>query len=308
MFVAPDDRFQVQVSADMLRAVNVTNAPRSGAERNMSVTTSTKRACIVLALVIVGAIVAAFAGRPLGPPTPKPAPAIASHPAPDVAEEPAPKSALESVPPDVREFLGRVLEKVPEPGTAVTGYEFWHWEQSGKPTREAIGLKAIASADPHQLIAQVMNVDGYQGNLAHVDISRSEKDPAFEPPRKVRFFQLLSVPGIAKIQHELALVDMGTIKGYRVACWYLLRDRTESLSAKLGARSDYNVGAWLAAPGVVGYALSSWPKRADVNALQWMSLTSGANTMAKKIIEDNIDGMAAWARKEIAPGQPSPAH
>ena len=44
-------------------------------------------------------------------------------------------------------------------------------------------------------------------------------------------------------------------------------------------------------------ALSSWPERTDVNTLQWVSLTSGANALAKKIIEGNIDGMSAWAKK-----------
>ena len=86
---------------------------------------------------------------------------------------------------------------------------------------------------------------------------------------------MISVPRLARIQHQLALVDAGTIKGYRVAYWYLIKDKTDALDPKSGARSDFNIGAWLAAPGVVGYALSSWPKRADVNALQWFSLTSG---------------------------------
>jgi hypothetical protein len=265
----------------------------------MSVTTPRKLSYLVLCLALVGAIVGLVASRPSRRFDPKAAPHVGS-------ESAAPLS-LEAVPAEVRGFLGRALEKVPDHGTAVTGYQFWNWERVGKPTHEAIGLKAVPSADPHQFIAAVMNVDGYQGNLAHVDHCRSEKDSTFEPPRKVRFFQIVSVPGIATIQHELALVDAGTIKGYRVACWYLLKDRTESLNSKRGARSEYSVGAWLAAPGVVGYALSTWPKRADVNALQWMSLTSGANAMAKKIIEDNIDGMAAWAKKNGELDQPPPA-
>ena len=63
------------------------------------------------------------------------------------------------------------------------------------------------------------------------------------------------------------LVDAGTIKGYRVAYWYLLEERTAALDLKGGARSEFNVGAWFAAPGVVGYAMSTWPRRGDVNAL-----------------------------------------
>lgn len=252
---------------------------------------------LILAFSLLGAIVAVLVSRH----SPRPAPTITK----DVAREPVRPSNLDDAPSEVREFLGRVLEKIPDSRTAVTGYQFWHWEWPGKPTHEAIGLKAIPGADPHELIARIMDVDGYKGNIAHVEASRSEHDSAVRPAAKARFYQLISVPRIARIQHNLALVDAGTVKGYRVAYWYLVKDKTESLDPKLGARSDFNIGAWLAAPGVVGYALSSWPKRDDVNALQWVSLTSGANALAKKIVEDNIDGMAAWAKKQGKVGPPS---
>ena len=211
-------------------------------------------------------------------PGPEPGPTIVKH----VTRKPVWQSSLDEAPPEVREFLGRVLEKIPEGGTGVTGYQFPHWEWEGKPTHEAVGLKAIPGADPQELIARVMDVDGYEGHIAHVEASRSEPDPAFTPPEKVRFFQVISVPRVAKVQQELVLVDAGTVKGYRVAYWYLLKDKTRSLDPKVGARSEFNIGAWLVAPGVVGYALSSWPRRDDVNALQWVSLTSGENALAKK--------------------------
>jgi hypothetical protein len=34
-------------------------------------------------------------------------------------------------------------------------------------------------------------------------------------------------------------------------------------------------------------------------------LTSGANAVAKQIVEDNIDGMAAWAKKHGEAGSTS---
>jgi hypothetical protein len=213
-----------------------------------------------------------------------------------ISRRPVWPSRLDGAPAEVQEFLGRVLEKIPDGGKGVTGYQFCHWEREGKPTHEAIGLKTILGVDPHELIARVMDVDGYQGNIAHVEACRSEQDSAFRLPDQVRFFQVISVPGVAKVQQELVLVDAGTVKGYRVAYWYLLEDKTKSLDPKVGARSAFNIGAWLVAPGVVGYALSSWPQRDDVNALQWVSLTTGANALAKRIVEGNIDGMAAWAK------------
>ena len=93
---------------------------------------------------------------------------------------------------------------------------------------------------------------------------------------------MISVPTVARVQHELVLVDAGTIQGYRVAYWYLLKDKTRVSGPEGRARSEFNIGAWLVAPGVVGYALSSWPQRDDVNALQWFSLTSGANALARR--------------------------
>jgi hypothetical protein len=141
-----------------------------------------------------------------------------------------------------------------------------------------------------------MDVDGYPRNIAHVVTARSEPDPAFRQPAKLRFFQIISIPKVARVQHELALVDAGTVKGYRVVYWYLLKDETRALDPKLAARSAFNIGAWLAAPGVVGYAFSTWPERSDVNVVQWVSLTAGGNALAKSIVEGNIDGMAAWAK------------
>jgi hypothetical protein len=246
-------------------------------------------------LLLAGIVAALVSWR-----SPAPVP-IAKQP---VAATSTPPSTLDGAPSEVREFLNRVLEKIPERGTGVTGYEFWHWDWEGKPTQEAIGLKAIPGVDPDQFIARVMDVDRYKGNAAHVEACRSILDPAYTPPEKVRFFQLVSIPGVAKVQYELVLVNAGTVKGYRVAYWYLLKDKTMSLDPKIAARSDFNIGAWLVGPGVVGYALSSWPKRDDVNTLQWLSLTSGANALAKKVVEANIDGMAAWATK---PREASPS-
>jgi len=259
---------------------------------------SRKVTYLSFSLVLLGGIVAVVLGSR---PSPEPGPTTVKP----VASTPVRSSSLDSAPSEVQEFLGRMLEKIPDSGTGVTDYQFWHWAWEGRPTHEAIGFKTILGVDPHQLIARVMDVDRYEGNIAHVEACRSVQDPAFMPPEKVRFFQLVSVPGVAKVQQELVLVDVGTVKGYRVAYWYLLKDKTKSLDPKVAARSDFNIGAWLAAPGVVGYALSSWPKRDDVNALQWLSLTSGANAFAKKVVEGNIDGMAAWAKEPGEVGPPS---
>jgi hypothetical protein len=217
--------------------------------------------------------------------------------APRIAFRPAWQAGLDEAPPEVREFLGRALSRLPDGGAEVAGYRFHHWKSGDKPTHEAVGVKAVRGVDPETFLARVMSVDGYVGPIAHVEECRSERDGAPGPPRRVRFYQAVRIPGVARVQQELVLVDAGTIQGYRVAYWYLIKDRTDSLGARGGARSAFNVGAWFAAPGVVGYALSSWPRRSDVNALQWASLTTGSNALARKVVEGNIDGMAAWAMR-----------
>jgi hypothetical protein len=219
-----------------------------------------------------------------------------------VVRKPVWGARVEDAPTEVREFLGRVLEKIPEGGAGVTGYQFAHWEWQGRPTHEAVGLKAIPGVDPQELVARIMDVDGYPGNIAHVEAARSELDPAFKPPGKVRFFEVVRVPKVARVQQELVLVDAGTVQGYRLVYWYLLKDKTSALDPKVGVRSAFNIGAWLVAPGVVGYALSAWPQRADVNVFQWVSLTTGENALAKVVVEGNIDGMAAWAKKQAEAG------
>ena len=139
-----------------------------------------------------------------------------------------------AAPPEVREFLGRVLEELSEGGERVTGYQFRHWECAGKPTHEVLGIKAIQDADPRDVIERVMDVDAYEGHIAHVEACRSLRDPARETPGRVHFFQRVSVPGVAKIQQELVLVDAGTIEGYRVAYWYLLKPETDALNPDAG--------------------------------------------------------------------------
>ena len=258
--------------------------------------TSRKATYLILALGLLGGLIAVWALK-----TPPVSGRLEDNER--AAHGPARSPGLGGAPPEVREFLGRVLEELSVGGAGVTGYQFRHWQREGKPTHEALGIKAVPGVNPGEVIARVMDVDSYEGHIAHVEACRSWRNPAPETLESVHFFQRINVPGVAKVQHELVLVDAGTLKGYRIAYWYLLGPETEALDPQAGARGEFNVGAWLVAPGVVGYALSTWPRRGDLNALQWVLLTSGADGLAKQVVEGNIDGIAAWAkeRREVGP-------
>lgn len=192
-------------------------------------------------------------------------------------------------------FLARVLSHLPR--QLPTSFHFQSWSHGGRPTSEAVAIMPIAGVDPAKVIDAVMDVDHYVGNIDHVAACRAVADARFVPPEQVRFYQKVDIPVIGAIQHELVLHRMGTHSGYEVAAWSVLRAETDALSKRDGFRSDYNHGAWLAAPGVLGYALGSAPKRDDVGFLKFKALTKGSDAGAKRVLKGNLEGMARFAAR-----------
>jgi hypothetical protein len=193
------------------------------------------------------------------------------------------------------DFVDRVLQRVP--ATPPSSFLFQHWSHAGRPTEEGFGLLPVAGADADAIVAAVMDVDHYVGNIEHVSVCRAIPDDRFQPPGAVRFYQRVNIPMLGAVHHELVLHDLGELRGYRVAAWDVLRAETDRLDPKSGFRSDYNTGAWLIGPGVVGYALASAPKREDVGFLKWKALTKGADVAASVVLKANIEGMVAWAKR-----------
>jgi hypothetical protein len=192
-------------------------------------------------------------------------------------------------------FVQRVLKRLPaRPPTAFT---FDSWAHGGRATKEGFGIMPIPGVDPARIIDAVMDVDHYVGNLDHVSVCRSIADDRYTPPDAVRFYQKVDIPVIGAVQHQLVLHRMGEHQGYMVAAWSVLASETNALNKRDGFRSDYNHGAWLAAPGVVGYALGSAPKRDDVGFLKWKALTKGADAAASRVLKGNLTGMASWAAR-----------
>jgi hypothetical protein len=196
---------------------------------------------------------------------------------------------------DPRPFVERIVKHLPK--TAPTTFTFKNWNFDKRPTDEGFGIMPIAGVDPEKVLDAVCDFDHYKGNIEHVAICRTVPDPRFKAPEQIRFYQKVDIPIIGSVQHELVMHRLGEIEGYQVAAWDILRAETDALNKRDGFRSDYNQGAWFAAPGVLGYALASCPKRDDVGFLKWAALTKGADAAATRVLRANIEGMARWAAR-----------
>lgn len=200
---------------------------------------------------------------------------------------------------EVHAFLNRVLKHAPSSPPAK--FELFHWAHAGRPTEEAFGILAIPGLDPQKAIDAVMDVDHYKGNIEHVAACRSTKDARYPTTGAstdaVRFYQRVDVPLLGAIHHELVIQQLGSHQGFLVAGWDILAPETSVLNVKEGYRSDYSHGVWLAAPGMLGYAFGSAPKRDDVGFLKWKALTAGADAAAGRVLRANIEGMARWSTK-----------
>jgi len=191
-------------------------------------------------------------------------------------------------------FLKRVIERVPT--RPVTEYTFSQWNAGGA-TNEGFGLLPVSGADPERVLGCVMDVDHYVPNVRFVEACRSIPDARFEVPRQVRFYQRVKIPLLGAVHHELVLERVGAHLDYEIAVWHLLDAETDALDGRSGIRSAVNEGAWLVAPGVVGYALCSTPRKEDVGFLKWKAMTKGANAGASAVLKDAITGMASWAAR-----------
>ena len=191
-------------------------------------------------------------------------------------------------------FVDRALSRLP--AGKPQHYVFESWDQ-GRSTKEGLGIIPIAGVDVDKVVAAIFDFDHYKGNVKHVVESRAIADARFEPPAAQRFYQRINIPGLGDMHYELVMRDLGEKKGYRVLAWETLGPETDKLDAKKGARSEYNEGAWFVAPGVLGYALASAPRKADVGRIKFAVLTKGADASAKQVLQGNIEGMASWASR-----------
>ena len=190
-------------------------------------------------------------------------------------------------------FLDRVFSNLPRVGGK---FDFNAWRHAGRPTSEGVGVLPGVTVDVDKMAARIMDVGNYRGNIDYVEESRVISG-AHSGPKSVHFYQRIKVPVLAEIQMELVLTDFGDRDGWRVIGWHQLDAETERLSTRKGARSEYNVGAWLLRSNAVGYALSSAPRKSDVGRLKFAALTKGADASAAKVVKANIEGMIRWSKR-----------
>ena len=114
----------------------------------------------------------------------------------------------------------------------------------------------------------------------------------------VIYTQKVKLPVLGGLQFSIKLEDLGEINGYRVVGWNQDDALTEALDKKHGgARTEYNLGAWLVKPDEVAYALSAVPLKKDVGSLKYAVMTKGADATASSVLSDNIDAMIEWANR-----------
>ncbi|MFT7624697.1 MAG: hypothetical protein ACI9WU_003886 [Myxococcota bacterium] len=191
------------------------------------------------------------------------------------------------------EFLDRVFARLATPGNR---FRFESWSVPGRPTAEGLGVLPVA-VDVDAMVARILDVDHYCGNIDHVAESRSLPDPQLSLPEGVRFYQRLKIPMVAELQFVNAMRDYGERDGWRVIGWSLLKEPTEALNTRQGARFDYNDGAWLLRPDGIGYALASAPRKKDVGRIKFAVMTKGADATAPLLLENNIKGMLRWSAR-----------
>jgi hypothetical protein len=192
------------------------------------------------------------------------------------------------------DFLNRVFRNLPRPGSR---FEYKTWRHSGRPTSEGVGLLPAAGVDVEKMAAAVLDLDHYKGNIDFVEEARIVPDSRYSPPATTRFYQRVKIPVLGSLHHELLMEDKGERDGWRVLSWYHLGPENDALSSKVGARTEYNIGAWMVKPDAVAYALSSCPRKSDVGRLKFAALTKGADAGAAKVLQANIEGMLKWSRR-----------
>ncbi len=187
-------------------------------------------------------------------------------------------------------FLDRVLPHL----DALSQERFNHtsWRFENRPTSEGVGLMPHEDVDVEVMVAHICDVEAYPDNVRYVEGTEVvERRSATD----VTYVQRMHLPVLGRVQVQINLSDYGVRDGWRIVAWDQDDEATQALDKKQGARTAYNLGAWLLAENAVAYALSSAPVKSDMNSLKYMAMTKGADATAGEVMRQNIEGMLRWA-------------
>lgn len=191
------------------------------------------------------------------------------------------------------EFLTRVLAKLKDMPRDKFNSESWKYED--RPTSEGVGVKPDVSIDVDKFAAHVLDVENYPGNVKYVEsieVLNKTSDSDFNYVQKVK------LPALGGMQMALHIADLGERDGYRVIAWDQDDAGTEALDKNNGgARTEYNLGAWLISPTEVAYALSASPRKKDVGSIKFAIMTKGSDATVGTVLSSTIDGMIEWSQK-----------
>lgn len=190
-------------------------------------------------------------------------------------------------------FLSRVTEHLA--GLSRGGFDSASWRFENRPTTEGVGLKSGLEIDVDKMVACIMNVEDYPDNVQYVDSIEVRNRVA---EGDVNYVQRMKLPALGGMQVVLHLVDLGDRDGWRVVGWTQDDAATDELNPKKGgARTAYNLGAWLLKSDEVAYALSAAPVKKDVGTIKYALMTKGADATAGTVMKATIDGMTSWSQR-----------
>lgn len=191
-------------------------------------------------------------------------------------------------------FLDRVFEKLADMPTDKFSTVSWRFES--RPTSEGLGLKPGVSVDPDKMVARILDVEAYATNMKFVEecvISNKVSD------KEIVYVQRMKLPALGGVQVSLHIEDYGERNGWRVVAWNQDEPGTQALDKHHGgARTEYNLGAWLIKPDAIAYALSAAPIKKDVGSLKYAVMTKGSDATAGTLLSTTIDAMIAWSKRD----------
>lgn len=191
-------------------------------------------------------------------------------------------------------FLARVLEQLTDMSRDRFSSKSWRFE--GRPTSECVGLKPGVDLDVDKVAARILDVEAYPQNIKFVEdtqVTNRISDSEFV------YVQKMKLPALGGIQVSLHMQDLGEHDGYRVIAWDQDDAGTQALDKNHGgARTEYNLGAWLIKPTELAYSLSAAPVKKDVGSIKYAVMTKGSDATAGTVLSSNIDAMIAWSKRD----------